>query len=54
MLAYNELANSVTIQDIGAFRKASQFDSDWNRMLYELVSILNKHGETAQGSLELG
>ena len=34
-------------------RKASQFDSDWNRMLYELVSILNKHGETAQGSLEL-
>ena len=53
VLAYNELANSVTIQDIGAFRKASQFDSDWNRMLYELVSILNKHGETAQGSLEL-
>lgn len=49
ILAYNELANSVTIQDIGVLRK----DVDWNRMLYELVSILDKHGETAQGSLEL-
>lgn len=53
VLAYNELANSVTIQDIGAYRKASQIDSDWNRMLYDLVTILNKHGETAQGSLEI-
>lgn len=49
VLAYNELAYSVTIQDIGAFKK----DADWNSMLYELVTILNKHGETAQGSLEL-
>lgn len=49
VLAYNELAYSVTMQDIGAFKK----DADWNSMLYELVTILNKHGETAQGSLEL-
>ena len=48
VLAYNELANSVTIQDTGALVK-----EEWNRMLYELVTILNKHGETVQGSLEL-
>lgn len=49
ILAYNELAYAVTLQDTGAYTK----DSDWNRMLYQLVSILNKHGETVQGSLEL-
>ncbi len=49
VLAYNELAYTVAIQDIGALRR----DSDWNTMLYELVSILDRHGETVQGSLEL-
>lgn len=49
ILAYNELAYAVTLQDIGAYTN----DSEWNRMLYQLVSILNKHGETVQGSLEL-
>lgn len=49
ILAYNELANSVTLQDTGAYPD----DTDWNRMLYELVNILNKHGEIVQGSLEL-
>lgn len=49
VLAYNELANSVTVQDIGVYRKSTQ----WNAMLYELVKILKKHGETVQGSLEL-
>jgi len=49
VLASNELAYTVTIQDIGALKR----DSDWNTMLYELVSILDKHGETVQGSLEL-
>lgn len=49
ILAYNELAYAVTIQDTGAYKR----DSEWNSMLYELVSILNKHGESAQGSLEL-
>ena len=28
-------------------------DAQWNTMLYDLVSILNKHGESAQTSLEL-
>lgn len=49
VLAYNELAYSVTIQDTGAYPE----HSDWNRMLYQLVTILKKHGETVQGSLEL-
>lgn len=49
ILAYNELAYAVTIQDTGAYKR----DSEWNSMLYKLVSILNKHGETVQGNLEL-
>ena len=49
MLAYNELAYDVTIQDTGAYKT----DAQWNTMLYDLVSILNKHGESAQTSLEL-
>jgi len=49
VLAFNELAYTVAIQDTGALRR----DSDWNTMLYELVSILDRHGETVQGSLEL-
>lgn len=49
VLASNELTYFVTIQDTGALKK----DADWNTMLYQLVKILNKHGETAEGSLEL-
>ncbi len=49
VLAYNELAYDVTIQDTGAYKT----DSQWNTMLYDLVSILNKHGKTAETSLEL-
>lgn len=49
VLAYNELTNAVTLQDTGAFKSNTQ----WNRMLYQLVTILDKHGETVQGNLEL-
>ena len=49
MLAYNELAYDVTIQDTGAYKT----DAQWNTMLYDLVSILNKHGERTDHSLEL-
>ena len=49
VLAYNELAYDVTIQDTGSYKT----DAQWNTMLYDLVSILNKHGESAQTSLEL-
>ena len=49
VLAYNELAYDVTIHDTGAYKT----DAQWNTMLYDLVSILNKHGESAQTSLEL-
>lgn len=49
VLASNELTYSVTLQDTAAYTK----DAEWNSMLYKLVSILSKHGETVQGSLEL-
>lgn len=50
LLAYNELAYSVTIQDVGAFETTLER----NQMLYRLVQILDKHGETLQEGLELG
>lgn len=49
VLAYNELAYNVTVQDIGALSD----DNSWNLMLWELVNILNEHGETVKGDLEL-
>lgn len=49
VLAYNDLAYSVTIQDIGAYPKAA----DRNAMLYRLVKILERRGETVEGKFEL-
>ena len=49
VLAYNELAYNVTVQDIGAFENSA----GWNFMLWELVEILNEHGETVKGDLEI-
>ncbi len=49
VLAYNELAYSVTIQDIGTYTR----DLEWNSMLYKLVNLLNRHGKKVSGSLEL-
>ena len=49
VLAYNELAYNVTVQDIGALEDSNA----WNLMLWELVEILNEHGETVEGSLEI-
>lgn len=49
VLAYNKLAYSVTVQDIGAYKKASER----NAMYLRLVKILQKHGETIQGKFEI-
>jgi len=49
LLAYNEPAYAVTIQDIGAYPK----NADMNAMLLKLVRILNKHGYSVQGKLEI-
>lgn len=49
VLAYNELAYSVTIQDTGAYPK----DEQKNRMLLQLVRILEKHGEAIEGKFEV-
>ena len=49
LLAYNELAYSVTIQDTGAYPR----NASMNAMLLRLVRLLNKHGYQAQGKLEI-
>lgn len=49
LLAYNRLSYSVTVQDTGDYRRAS----DRNRMYYRLVQILNRHGENVTGRLEI-
>lgn len=50
VLAYNELAYNVTIQDNGQFSTTNER----NLMLLELVQILNRHGEKIQGDLAIG
>ncbi len=49
LLAYNEPAYSVTIQDTGAYPTIESM----NAMLLRLIRILNKHGYTVEGKLEL-
>lgn len=50
VLAYNELAYNVTIQDNGDYTKSN----DRNLMLLRLVRILNRHGEKIQGDFAVG
>lgn len=49
VLAYNELAYSVVIQDIGAYPRYQ----DRNAMMLRLVEILDRQGETVEGSFEI-
>ena len=48
-LAYNELAYSVTIQDLGDYPQPE----DRNAMIYRLVTILRRSGESVEGSFEI-
>lgn len=50
LLAYNQLAYSVTIQDTGDYSK----NATMNAMLLDLVHILQKHGYSVEGKLEIG
>ena len=50
VLAYNKLSYNVTIQDNGDYKKSN----DRNRMLLELVRILNRHGESVEGDFSIG
>lgn len=50
VLAYNQLAYNVTIQDNGDYPRSN----DKNRMLLLLVRILNRHGEKVQGEFAVG
>ena len=49
VLAHNELAYAVTVQDTGAYRK----NQDKKLMLLNLIRVLEKHGETVEGKLEI-
>ncbi|MFR5601477.1 MAG: hypothetical protein ACLTKI_03550 [Lachnospiraceae bacterium] len=49
VLASNELAYTVAIQDTGDYHK----DAEWNAMLLQLVEILNRHGEVIEGKFEV-
>ena len=49
VLAHNELAYAVTVQDTGAYRK----NQDKNLMLLNLIRVLEKHGEPVEGKLEI-
>lgn len=49
LLAYNELAYTVTVQDTGAYPR----NASMNAMLLKLVRILGSHGYEVQGKLEL-
>ena len=50
VLAYNELAYSVTVQDTGAYTG----DQEMNAMLFRLVSILRSHDVDVEGKFEVG
>ncbi len=50
VLAYNELAYNVTIQDNGQYSTTNEK----NLMLLRLVRILNRHGEKIQGDFSVG
>ncbi len=49
LLAYNQLAYAVAIQDLGDYPKAV----DRNAMIYRLVSILERRGEKIDGKFEI-
>lgn len=49
LLAYNQLAYSVTIQDTGDYTN----NAAMNAMLLDLVHILQKHGYSVEGKLEI-
>ena len=49
LLAYNELAYSISIQDAGVYRS----DADMNGMLLKLIEILDRHGHSVNGRLEI-
>ncbi|MCB7319066.1 penicillin-binding transpeptidase domain-containing protein [Lacrimispora sp. 210928-DFI.3.58] len=49
ILAYNELAYSITIQDMGDYPRPA----DRNAMLLRLVTILDRRGEKVEGKLEI-
>lgn len=46
LLAYNELAYSVTIVDSGNYNKKSEKNEQLNKIIYDTIKLLEKNGET--------
>lgn len=49
VLAHNQLAYAVTVQDVGAYST----NQEKNSMFLELIRILDKHDETVEGELSI-
>ncbi|RDU23062.1 penicillin-binding transpeptidase domain-containing protein [Anaerosacchariphilus polymeriproducens] len=46
LLAYNELAYSVTIVDSGNYNKMAEKNEQLNKIIYDTIKMLEKNGET--------
>lgn len=54
LLAYNELANSVTIEDNGSYDKTSEKNEALNTELYNIIKELDKNGDVIENDFEIG
>ena len=54
LLAYNELANSVTIEDNGSYDKTSEKNVALNTELYNIIKELDKNGDVIENDFEIG
>ena len=54
LLAYNELANSVTIEDNGSYDKTSEKNEALNTELYNIIKELDKNGDVIKNDFEIG
>ena len=53
VLAYNDLAYSVTISDSGSYSKASEKNRVLNAQLAQIVQMLDKNGESLYNSFQI-
>ena len=52
-LAVNKLAWSVTIKDQGSYASEREREQDLNGKIYQLITILEKHGDSMENTLQI-
>lgn len=52
-LAVNKLAWSVTIEDQGSYASERERELDLNGKIYQLITILEKHGDSMENTLQI-